>query len=408
MARARHFSSDRGFLPAVLATLVVLGGCMGDKTVLGDAPALRLHAQPDAQPLPAAAPAPAVPAARVPSGNVRVQPASAVPRASAWCDYLRADSRAQATVLRAPSLRGSMDDEGAASLAVGLSVTDFVKAGVLEQSAEVRCRKHLAENGLSKLIFLAPQDLTAAGYRAKARAVQAQHKEIARLRGKVKRALEDGLTDQATATALEVLADQIEADGSAARSQAERRMREAAAASGSAGALSAELLRAESDMEDINSRMRTLDAMDVSVSAGWNDNLSDTGLDAENSSFGGKVSFSLKLGALSPGRYRQEREAKDARLRAIREEGGLMWQAAVLHRAHERALSGLQAQDKNLAAAIAKAEALAATLASIDNPEFEPPLIEVKLQLIKLRADRAGVQGSIAEIRANMQKLDAG
>mgnify|MGYP000892867986 CR=1 FL=1 len=42
------------------------------------------------------------------------------------------------------------------------------------QSAEVRCRLYKAESGLHKLVFLSPQGLTAAGYRAKADTIQVE------------------------------------------------------------------------------------------------------------------------------------------------------------------------------------------------------------------------------------------
>ncbi len=117
----------------------------------------------------------------------------------------------------------------------------------------------------------------------------------------------------------------------------------------------------------------------------------------------------MKLGAMNPQRFRHEAAAKDAKLRAIKdEEGGALWQVAVLRRAHERALDGLVQQQAQLDAAIRKAEALAKTLASVDNPDFEPPLVQAKMQLIKLRADRAAVEGSIGEIRETMAKLRAG
>jgi hypothetical protein len=178
-------------------------------------------------------------------------------------------------------------------------------------------------------------------------------------------------------------------------------------ASGSAKVYGAELLRAESDLEDLGSRMRTLDALDVSLSAGWNDDVTADGIETSDA-FTGKISFSLKLGALAPGRFRHEQTAKEAKLKAIGEEGGALWQVAVLRRAHESAITGLVEQQSNLEAAITKAEKLVEMLSGVENPEFEPPLIQARLQLIKLKADRAGVEGSIAEIRANMVKLDPG
>ncbi len=404
-----HRSSSK-IVPAngtgALVVLTVLAGCVGGQPLLGESPRLRLSTYNEDKAL-VAAPASA-PLSVEAKGGVLIAPAAAKPEVSAWCDYLREDAAAQTTIMRAPSLRGSVKDDGSASLALGLSVTDFVKANTLEQSAEARCRKYLAEHGLQKLIFLAPQGLTASGFKAKAKAVEAQRKEIARLRAKAQKSMEDGLADQETATAIEVLADQILADGSAAKSQADRRLEDSLGASGNAKLYGAELLRAESDLEDLGSRMRTLDAMDVSLSAGWNDDVTTDGIETTSDAFTGKISFSLKLGALAPGRYAHEQAAKEAKLRAIGEEGGTLWQVAVLRRAHEKAISGLSEQQRSLEAAIAKAEKLAAMLDSVKNPEFEPPLIQAKLQIIKLRADRAGVEGSIAEIVANMKKLDAG
>jgi hypothetical protein len=408
MAPVRRSSSKT--VPAngtgVLLALTMLAGCVGGHPLLGESPPLRLSTHNEDKAV-VAAPASAPPSVEVKYG-VMIAPAAAKPEVSAWCDYLREDTLAQTTIMRAPSLRGSVADDGSASLALGLSVTDFVRANTLEQSAEARCRKYLAEQSLQKLVFLAPQALTSAGFRAKSKAVEAQRKEIARLRAKAQTSLEDGLADQETATAIGVLADQILADGSAAKSQADRRLEDSLGAPGSAKLYGAELLRAESDLEDLGSLMRTLDAMDVSLSVGWTDEVTADGIETASDAFTGKISFSLKLGALAPGRYAHEQAAKEAKLKAIGEEGGTLWQVAVLRRAHEKALAGLAEQQRSLEAAIAKAEKLAAMLSDVENPEFEPPLIQAKLQLIKLKADRAGVEGSIAEVRANIAKLDAG
>lgn len=412
MARAPHFSSDPrpANYSGVLLAMTVLAGCVGGQSLLGESPLLRLATYNDdkavlAAPRPAVMTAAKPPAA--PGNGVQIVPAAAEPGVSAWCDYLREDAAAQTTVLRAPSLRGSLADDGSASLALGLSVTDFVKANAMEQTAEARCRKYLAENGLQKLVFLAPQGLTAAGFRAKFKAIEGQRREIARLNERAKRAMESGVLDRETATAIQVLSDQILADASAAKSQSDRRLEDSLAPSGTAKAYGAELLRAEGDLEDLSNRMRTLDAMDVSLSAGWSDDVQSNGLAIADDSFSGKISFSLKLGALAPNRFAHEEAAKRAKLKAVSGEGGALWQVAVLRRAHERALAGLEEQQQSLESALAKAEKLAGVLATVANPEFEPPLIQARLQIIKLKADRAGVQGSIAEILANMKKLDA-
>jgi hypothetical protein len=258
-------------------------------------------------------------------------------------------------------------------------------------------------------VFLSPQGLSAAGYKARYRTIDAPRREVLRLKNKAQAAMRAGNLDRGKATALAVLADSILAEAEAARSQADRRMDVTGGSKAAAGALGEQLLQAEADLEDINSRMRTLDAVDVSASLGWNDDINQEGFDTSNQAFSGKVSFSVKLGALAPSRFAHEQAAKEAKLQAItHDEGGALWQVAMLRRAHERAIDGLVQQQAQLDAAIAKASELARQLASIDNPEFEPPLIEAKLQLIKLRSDRAAVAGSIAEIQSNLKKLKAG
>lgn len=328
---------------------------------------------------------------------------------SHWCDYLREDTAAQATILRSPTLSGSISDDAKGSISLGLSLTGLAKANLMEDAADARCQKYLAENGLQKLVFVSPQGLTAAGHRAKLHAIEARKGEIAGLRKKVAKFLADGTIDREKATAINMLADEILADAEASRSQADRRLESALMPQASAEAYGSALLAAEAELEDINSRMRTFDSVDVSASVGWNDDVDSDGINTDDQSFNGKISFSMKLGAMTPSRFRHEAAAKQAKLRAIRdEEGGALWQVGVLRRAHERALAGLMQQEAQLDAAIKKAESLAKTLASIDNPDFAPPLVQARMQLIKLNADRAAVAGSIGEIRDNMKKLTAG
>jgi hypothetical protein len=149
--------------------------------------------------------------------------------------------------------------------------------------------------------------------------------------------------------------------------------------------------------------------MDVSVSAGWNDRRMNDGFDVNNDSFSGKVSFSVKLGALAPSRFDHERQARLAKLSAIRnQEGGSLWQIDVLRRAHERALDGLIESQAKLNDALGEANRLVAVLGSVDNPEFRGTLIAAKIQVVRLQADKAAIVGSIAEIGENIRRLKTG
>jgi hypothetical protein len=152
--------------------------------------------------------------------------------------------------------------------------------------------------------------------------------------------------------------------------------------------------------------MRTFDAVDVSVSAGWNDDLNNQGISTNKNSFSSKINFSMKLGALLPQRFDHEERAKAARLKSVAsEEGGMLWQVNTLRLAHERAIEGLVASQVQLDQALAEARKLSRQLASVPNPEFAGARIAAKVQIAALEADRAGVIGSITEIRRNMTRL---
>ena len=144
-----------------------------------------------------------------------------------------------------------MSDDAKTSVSLGMSLTGIAKAGLMEQAAEVRCQKYLAENGLQKLVFVSPQGLTAAGHRARLKAIEGQKKEIARLRKKVAGALNTGAINRELATAINVLADEILAEAEASRSQADRRLDAALMPSSSAEAYGSALLAAEADLERV-------------------------------------------------------------------------------------------------------------------------------------------------------------
>jgi hypothetical protein len=414
MPDGHRSSSSRKAALLVLASVLGMSGCantMGlfpSHTTPGT---LRLTTL-DSDPMFTGSAAPANPPPQK-AGVVEIRPASIIETDDAansqWCQYLKEDSAAEATILRSPTLSGNVDDGGKAALSLGVSVSSFTKASLVEEAARIKCRHYLAELGLQKLAFISPQGLTAAGYLAKSRVILGARANLEALRKLVKEELARGNMNAEKATALSVLIDQLISDGNAAKSQADRRMVGDYGQPQSAAVLGQNLLRAEAELDDINSRIRSADAMDLSVSAGWADHNIDDGFDSQSDSFSGKVSFSIKLGAVAPRRFEHERLAKQARLNAIgTQEGGALWQIETLRKAHERALDGLTQSRFKLNDALAEANRLVATLGSVENPEFAPTLIEAKIQIVKLQAERAAVDDSIEEIGKNIKRLKVG
>jgi hypothetical protein len=407
MPDGRRSSSSHGVSLLVLASVIGMAGCSGDMGLLSGTKGLRLTTV-DVEPVVQESALTAM--LKKTPDKVEIIPASSIEtneaETSEWCRYLKEDSAAQATILRSPSLSGSVNDSGRTALSLGLSASSFAKANLVEEEARIKCRRYIAESGLQKLAFISPQGLTAAGFRAKAKSIYSRKIQLAALRNLIKSEVQKGNVNAEKATSLVILIDQIVAEGNAARSQADRRLTEDYGAPQNAAVLGNDLLRAEDELEKLNSRLRTADVIDLSVSAGWNDDKLNNGFDASSDSFSGKVSFSVKLGALAPQRFDHERLAREAKLRAIRnQEGGSLWQIDTLRKAHERALDGLMVSQVKLNEALTEAKKLVTTLSSVSNPEFAGTLIAAKIQVVRLQADKAAVAGSIKEIGENIKRL---
>ena len=403
MPNGHHSSSSRRASMFVMLSLLGIAGCTGGKLL-----ELRQSLAPemDIQPLQTASTAPILPL------KPRIEPVADIMIAasqSSWCAKLKESSAAEAIILRSPTLTGSLDDNGNATLGLSVSYSSFAKAKLAEQQAEARCRKYLAETGLQKLVFVSPQNLTAAGYRAKYDTIHAQNAKLKKLRKAIASAMNAGTIDREKATALNLLIDRYLAEGQAAKSQADRRVSERMLVPKSADVLSNELLQAEVDLDAIDSHVRTANAIDVTARVGWGDDLSTDGLNMSDQSFSGKVSFTMQLGALAPQRFEHERRASELARTAIKsEEGGAIWQVGVLRRIHERAISGLVESKLKFDQAIGEAEHLQAVLDTALQPEFDGARLSAEFEVLKLHADRASVVGSIAEINVNLDRLKNG
>ena len=323
---------------------------------------------------------------------------------SAWCQYLKEDSAAEATILRSPSINGSMDDNGKLGVSLGVSVSSFTKARLIEEAAQVKCRSHLAQAGLQKRAVVAPLGLTAAGYRAKSISILVRKNDLAELREQIKYELRRGNITAEKAASLTVLIDEINLEGNVEKLQASRPAQFVAKAP-EARRFGADLIQAEAELDAINKKIRTADAVDVSVSAGWNDLGLRDGFDVQNDSFGGRVSVSFKLGAVAPQRFELEQRARDAKLRALQEQVNAPdRQIAAQRQAQQQALADLTQSQTRLNETLADTIKLVKVLGSVSSPEFAGTFIAAKIQIVRLLAEKAAVDGSIDEIRQSMKR----
>jgi hypothetical protein len=327
---------------------------------------------------------------------------------SAWCQYLKEDAAAEATILRSPSASGSVDDSGKLGVGLGISVSSFAKAKLIEEAAQVKCRSHLAQAGLQKRTFAAPLGLTAMGYRAKSISILARRNDLAELREQIKYELRRGNITAEKATSLSVLIDEINLEGNVAKLQAARPA-QAVIIAPKASPFGEDLIQAEAELDAINKKIRTAEAVDVSVSAGWNDFGLRDGFDVRDDSFGGKVSFSFKLGAVAPQRFEHERRARDAKLNALQEQVDVPdRQIAAQRQVRQQALADLTQSQARLNELLADTIKLVKVLGSVSSPEFAGTFIAAKIQVVRLLVEKAAVDGSIDEIRQSMKRPKAG
>jgi hypothetical protein len=327
---------------------------------------------------------------------------------SAWCQYLKEDSAAEATILRSPSLNGSVDDSGKLGVNLGVSISSYNKAKLVEEAAQVKCRSHLAQEGLQKRAVVAPVGLTAGGYRAKSISILVRKDELAELREQIKYELRRGNITVEKAASLSVLIDEINLEGNVAKLQAARPTPVVVKAP-DAGHFGEDLLRAEAELDAINQKIRTADAVDVSVSAGWNDIGLRDGFDVQEDSFGGKISVSFKLGAVAPQRFEHEQRARDAKRKALQEQVNAPDRLIAAQRqAQQQALADLKRTQARLNEILADTIKLVKVLGSVSSPEFAGTFIAAKIQVVRLLAEKAAVDGSIDEIRQNLKRPKAG
>ena len=406
--------------------LIVLSGCSVESSRLDDVRTVFETAQPLAAVVPTAQPVPdkipklrasvisvpepkPKPALVTPVSDAVISPRGLVE--SSWCTSLRESALANGYVLQSPILSSSYDTQGKAEASLSLSYSNYHRAELLKQRAEAECHKYMAETALQHLVFSTPQNVTEAGFRAKADAIDAETFELAQLKHSIQSHMNKGDINREKATALLMLIDQLRADGQSARSQADRRKKSAVSIDRPAHQLGNALLRAEYDLDQLDSQIRSSENFDVGAQAIYSQFVDGTppGSNPNSAGFGGKVTFSMKLGVIDPRRFEHEQLATAAKLRAIRDESpGPISQARELSSSQAQAVAGLEESRHQLIKAAAEAKHLLATLSDVEQSEFDGAKLNARYQILKLKSDQAAVEGSLADIRRNLHTLSNG
>lgn len=327
------------------------------------------------------------------------------PDGSAWCTYLTETAAADATVLRAPTVSASINKDGNKGVAVNYDLSNIAKAELLDAAAQAKCRRYAANAALNRMAIASPNVLSRAGYRAKADVISRHARKLRAIKTLVRRELETGTFDRTQTSRLLLAADQIIADGAQANSESEKRQGFVAYDLDNLKELSKQLHRAETELADINSHIRSADAVAIKLSGGWRESGKEAGAIIPKSDFYGGVNFSVKLGAFNPARFEHERAATLARLRAHQSEpGSIFWKLKALEQAQISGRAGIVNALNTMISSRNTALRQKRHLPASD-PAFLYARYEAEIAIIKLDADIAGSRATLRQIDRNLRQL---
>ncbi len=336
---------------------------------------------------------------------VAYRPVSKPVTSSPWCDYLKEDAAAETTILKAPTVSAQINDSGRKSATVAYDLVNVARAHLIEEGARVKCQRYKAKSALNRVVVVAPNKLTRAGFKQKARSIARNHSRMRSIKAQVRRQLSIGNLDRNQSTVLLLAIDQIIVDGAKASSEAAKRQGLVAFDLQNAAQMAQQLVKAEKDLAEINSNIRSADAVSVNLEGGWRDGLTQNGLIVQKDSLFGGVKVSVKLGAFNPSRKRHEEAALAAKLRAYRlEPGSIFWKISQLISAHKRARLGLVASRSQLVNARRNVGRLRSRLPASD-PAYLAKRFRMEIEGIKLDAEINAVSASIGQLDRNLRKL---
>ncbi|MGB7334977.1 MAG: hypothetical protein WBD01_04220 [Salaquimonas sp.] len=326
---------------------------------------------------------------------------------SAWCEYLRNDAAANAEIIGSPTLSASTDDGGNGAFNIGMNLLDLKKAELVRQSGNARCQAHAAAKSIEITMRLVNEGTKFASDYAHYSYLAGKTGELNAIVKRANALKNAGVMTVQQANTIEKARADILAEMNTTKSEADKRKDlpglDAAAITGS----NYRLAQATQNIQTIDREIRTIEAFDISVQAGYRYNEDEPG-DIGSDDYYAKIKLGVRIGALSKKRRQYEDAAAAARLNALEEENsGPLWQSQFAAGSIAKSLAGLRSARGNLTSALAASQDTANNLAATDRPELVYAGLVAKMDIISISGKLAAVQSSIKELESNQKKLSA-
>lgn len=335
--------------------------------------------------------------------------APSAPGFSARCRQIVASTGIETTILRSPTVTAQVNDEGNMSAGMSFDAVDLRRANLKEDLAWARCRRHIASTRLAQLLVTSPLALTRAGYLAKANTLQSSGIDFKKIERSIAHSLNIGDLTAPRASGLRQHLNSVRGGEARARGEAVRREVVDGVQVRDAAGLDQELVLADRQIQFLQNRLRTADAIKVNFSGGYTyDSQSTSGqtvVEKEGDTYG-KVKVSFRLGAFRKRRFALEDQAATARSDTFYENNtGVFWRTREFARANRRALSSLEKQQKLLTVAYGQARRNAERRSTLYHTELLGGKLRSKIDMLSLKADLRGLEATIRDTRRIEKKL---
>ena len=327
---------------------------------------------------------------------------------SASCRRILAEAGIDTTLLRSPTLNGSINSDEDISLGASYDLLDLHRANLTEELAAVRCARDDAAAKLAHLLVTSSHSHSQAGYRAKAEHLNASRSEIASIKRDIDAGLEEGNLTVFRATALRQGVRNLEAEAARAEGEANKRHIVRHIQGQSYKDLDTRLAEAEQRMQEIERKMRSSDALKFKTSIDYSrrGDSSDDVTISRDGEVTAKISVAVRLGAYSPHRYELEDVALQARSASLHEANrGLLWRSQEAARVNKTVVSSLQQQRAKLMTALAAAQESARAGAGGDQSELLDAALKGRIEVVRLGAELAAMNATFADSGYLNQKL---
>ena len=332
----------------------------------------------------------------------------------ARCRELLADAGVETMSLRSPSVSSNYSDKGTIGVGVSYDFMDLERARLKEEIAIAQCRRYHASSRLTQLLVTSPKALSRAGYLARADHFAKNRGRFRRIEQEAKDALERGDITISAAKRLLQFSQQVQSSEARSRAEAERREVVDSIQVKDVRGLDQALLIAEQDIKVLERRLRSIDALKVSVNAGYSQTSQDLAVSTndsatsttDSSSTYANVKVSMRLGAFTKGRHQYEHEAAQARLDGYHEKNtGLFWRANEIAIANRRALSALRQQRRQVRTALSEAKRNAVIKQDGYEQELIASSLRARIDVITLSAELGALDATIADTLRIEKKL---